>query len=452
MTVIREPGPAEASLRRIHRGANRMSARNSDQRRVVITGIGAVTNLGHDAPSTWEAMVEGRSGITRITDPAFEAWPRESWAVQIAGTIHDWDPASRLEKREVKRLDRFAVLGITAGIEAAEDSGIDFAKEDSSRCGAIVGSGVGGIQTIEAGVYTLKEKGPDRLSPFTVPRLMANAIAGDLTIRFGLEGPSDSHTTACASSGHSIGDAFRTVRRGDADVILAGGSEGAISPLCLGAFMTMRALSTRNDEPARASRPFDVDRDGFVLAEGAAVVVLESEEHARKRGARILAEILGFGASSDASHITAPDEAGRGAARSMRWALEDAGLHPDQIDYINAHGTSTPLGDKAEVAAVKSVFGERALKSREGSLLMSSTKSMIGHCLGASGGVEMVACIGTLRHSIVTPTINCDNPDPGFDMDFVPHTARDARARYCLNNTFGFGGHNVTLVLGAYTD
>ena len=428
-----------------------MSSNSTDFRRVVVTGIGAITDLGVDAPSTWDGMVGGRSGITKISDPAFEAWPPESWAVRIAGSIDKaWDPTTRLDRREIKRLDRFAVLGIYAGMEAVESSGLDFSREDATRCGAVIGSGVGGIQTIEAGVQVLHQKGPDRLSPFTVPRLMANAIAGDLSIRFGLEGPSGSHTTACASSGHSIGDAYRMVRRGDADVMLAGGSEAAISPLCLGAFMTMRALSTRNDEPERASRPFDVRRDGFVLSEGAAVLVLESEEHAKKRGATILGEIVGYGASSDASHITAPDEQGRGAARSMRWALADARLEPDTIDYINAHGTSTPLGDKAEVAAVKSIFGERALKSKGGTLLMSSTKSMVGHCLGASGGVEMIACLGAIQHGIVSPTINCDEPDPEFDLDFVPHTARDARVRYAMNNTFGFGGHNVTLIVGAY--
>lgn len=428
-----------------------MSSQSTDFRRVVITGIGAITDLGLDAPSTWDAMVEGRSGIKPITDPAFEQWPAESWAVKIAGSIDpSWDPTTRMDRREVRRLDRFAVLGIYAGMEAVESSGLDFGREDPTRCGAVIGSGVGGIQTIEEGVQILHNKGPDRLSPFTVPRLMANAIAGDLSIRFGLQGPSGSHTTACASSGHSIGDAYRMVRSGYADVMLAGGSEAAISPLCLGAFMTMRALSTRNDEPTKASRPFDSKRDGFVLSEGAAVLVLESEAHARARGATILAEVVGYGASSDASHITAPDDQGRGAARSMQWALSDAGLEPDAIDYINAHGTSTPLGDKAEVAAVKSIFGERALKSKGGSLLMSSTKSMVGHCLGASGGVEMVACIGAIRHGIVAPTINCDDPDPGFDMDFVPNKARDARVRYAMNNTFGFGGHNVTLIVGAY--
>ncbi len=419
--------------------------------RVVITGMGAVTNLGHDSVSTWDAMVQGRSGITRIVDmEGFSKWPEDQWAVKIGGAIRNWDEATRLDKRDVKRLDRFAVLGISAGIEAVINSGIDFSKEDMTRCGLVVGSGVGGIQTIEAGVGVMIEKGPSRLSPFTVPRLMANAISGDLSIRYGLQGPSGSHTTACASSGHSIGDAFRIIQRGDADVMLAGGSEGAVSPLCLGAFMAMRALSTRNDEPTRASRPFDRDRDGFVLSEGAAVMMLESLEHARKRGANILCEIVGYGASSDASHITAPDAEGRGAQRSMSWALRDAGLEPKQIDYINAHGTSTPLGDAAEVAAVKGVFGDHAVKAKGGKLLMSSTKSMTGHCLGASGSVEMIACIGAIRHGVVSPTINLENPDEGFDLDFVPNVARDARVRYAMNNTFGFGGHNVTLLVGRF--
>lgn len=413
--------------------------------------MGGVTNLGHDASSTWDAMVSGRSGISRvIEDPPFNRWGLDQWSVHIAGAIRGWDEATRLEKRETKRLDRFAILGISAAIEAVENSGIDFDQFDATRCGAVIGSGVGGIQTIEMGLETLLEKGPDRLSPFTVPRLMANAVAGDVSIRFGLQGPSSSHTTACASSGHSMGDAFRLIRSNRADVMLAGGSEGAVSPLCLGAFMTMRALSTRNDDPTRASRPFDRYRDGFVLAEGAAVFVLEELEHAKARGAAILAEVVGYAASSDASHITAPDSQGRGAARSMRWALEDAGLEPNQIDYVNAHGTSTPLGDAAEVAAVMSVFADHARKSTGGKLLMSSTKSMTGHCLGASGAVETIACIGALRHGVVPPTINCNAPDDGFDVDFVPDQARDARIRYAMNNTFGFGGHNVTLVLGAF--
>lgn len=419
-------------------------------RRVVVTGIGAVTNVGFDAATTWDSLVRGKSGIAPIDSDAFRAFPDEQWAVKIAGAIRDSSIPERLSPRETKRLDRFAILGITAGVEAVENSGVDFSIENPTRCGVIIGSGVGGIQTIEAGMMVLMQKGPDRLNPFTVPRLMANAVAGDLSIRYGLQGPSDSHTTACASSGHSIGDAFNIIRRGEADVILAGGSEAAISPLCVGAFMTMRALSTRNDDPAAASRPFDRGRDGFVLAEGAAVLVLESEEHAKARDADILAEVLGYGATSDASHITAPHPEGAGAARAMLSALADAGLNPEQVDYINAHGTSTPLGDAAEVAAVKSVFGKRALKSKGGGLLMSSTKSMIGHCLGASGAVESIACLGAIRHGVVTPTINCEHPDEEFDLDFVAHSARDARVRVCLNNTFGFGGHNVSLVLGAY--
>lgn len=420
--------------------------------RVVITGIGCITNIGVDADAVWDGMVRGRSGISVITrDEGFARWSDQHWPVKIGGSIRGWEETARLDKRDVKRLDRFAVLGITAGIEALQRSGLDLAKGDPERRGLVVGSGVGGIQTIEAGVVVMMEKGPDRLSPFTVPRLMANAVAGDLSIRFNLQGPSSSHTTACASSGHSIGDAYRHIQRGDADIMFAGASEAAVSPLCLGAFMTMKALSTRNDDPTRASRPFDRDRDGFVLSEGAAILVLESEQHAKARGADIYAELVGYGASSDASHITAPDQDGRGASRSMRWALRDAGLNPEQIDYVNAHGTSTPLGDAAEVAAVLSVFGDHARKSRGGKLLMSSTKSMTGHCLGASGGVESVACIGALRHGVVPPTINCDNPDDGFDVDFVPHTARDARVRYVMNNTFGFGGHNVTFILGKYT-
>jgi len=417
---------------------------------VVVTGIGAVTSVGQDAATVWDALVAGRSGISTVEGPGFSQWDESHWSVRIAGQVKGWDPSKRIDKREVKRLDRFAQLGIFAGIEAVENSGLDLSKENPERCGVVVGSGVGGIQTIEEGMYVLIEKGPSRLSPFTVPKLMANAIAGDLSIRFGLQGPSGSHTTACASSGHSIGDALNIIRRGDADVMLAGGSEAAISPLCLGAFMTMKALSTRNDEPQRASRPFDRDRDGFVLSEGAAVLVLESEEHARARKADILCELAGFGASSDAAHITAPDSGGRGAMRSMSLALRDAGLNTDQIDYINAHGTSTPLGDAAEVAAVTALFGNHARKSAGGKLLMSSTKSMIGHCLGASGGVEMVACIGAIRHGVAPPTINLEHPDEGFDMDFVANTARDARIRWALNNTFGFGGHNVSLVVGRY--
>lgn len=417
--------------------------------RIVITGAGAVTNLGGDEPATWAAMREGRSGISLIDDPAFTPYEGK-WAVRIAGSVREWAPGQYVEVREQKRLDRFALFGLCAACEAVERCGIDFDKEDRERCGVVVGSGIGGILTIEAGEEVLINKGPDRLSPFTVPRLMVNAATGNISIRFGLQGPASAHATACASSGHAIGDAFNYLRRGLADVMIAGGAEAAISPLCVGAFMTMRALSQRNESPTTASRPFDTTRDGFVLAEGGAMYVLETEQHAKARGATILAELVGAANSSDATHITAPDQAGRGAARSMRWALADAGLNPGDIDYVNSHGTSTPLGDAAEVKAIMDVFGDHAAKSRGGKLLMSSTKSMHGHALGASGAVETVACIHAVRDGVIAPTINLEHPDESFDIDFVPNAARERPVRYAMNNTFGFGGHNVTLIVGRY--
>jgi 3-oxoacyl-[acyl-carrier-protein] synthase II len=426
-----------------------MTTTRSGKPRVVITGAGAITNLGLNAPDTWAGMREGRSGISAISGEQFERY-RDHWHVRIAGQIRGFDPTTRIEFREAKRIDRFTQLGVCAAAEAADQSGLDFSKVDQERAGVVVGSGIGGISTIEEGFNTLHERGPDRISPFTVPRLMVNAVSGNVSIRYGLKGPASSHATACASSGHAIGDAMNYIQRGWADVMLAGGAEAAVSPLCLGAFMTMKALSTRNDAPEKASRPFDVDRDGFVLAEGAAMFVLESLEHAQKRSATIIAELVGFGNSSDAGHITAPDAEGLGAARSMRWALKDAGLNTTDIDYVNSHGTSTPLGDKAEVAAILSVFGNHARKSAGGRLLMSSTKSVHGHALGASGAVELVACIHAVRDGIVPPTINLDNADPGFDMDLVPHHARERRNRYAMNNTFGFGGHNVTLICGRF--
>jgi 3-oxoacyl-[acyl-carrier-protein] synthase II len=419
------------------------------QNRIVVTGIGAVTNLGLDAPSTWAAMREGKSGISIIEDDHFSRY-KDTWTCRIGGQIKAFDPLKRIEHREAKRLDRFTQLGVSAAAEAVENAGIDFDKMNRERCGVVVGSGIGGISTIEDGLHTMIERSPDRLSPFTVPRLMVNAATGNISIRFGLQGPASAHATACASSGHAIGDAMHYLYRGQADIMIAGGAEAAVSPICVGAFMTMKALSTRNQEPTKASRPFDKDRDGFLLAEGAAMVVLETEAHAKKRGATIYAEMLGFGNSSDAAHITAPDEAGMGAVRAMKMALADARLNASEIDYINAHGTSTPLGDRAEVAAVTGLFGDHARKSKGGKLLMSSTKSMHGHTLGASGAVEMVACIHAVRDGIIPPTINLDHPDEAFDMDFVPHHARERRARYAMNNTFGFGGHNVTLIVGPY--
>ncbi|MCB9837905.1 MAG: beta-ketoacyl-ACP synthase II [Phycisphaeraceae bacterium] len=422
---------------------------NSEQPRIVVTGVGAITNLGLDAASTWDAMVAGRSGISMITGAEFDEVPGE-WPVRIAGQIHDFDPEQHFDVREARRLDRVTMLGIPAAVEAVSHSGIDFSREDPERCGVVIGSGIGGISTIEQGVHVLRQKGPTRLSPFTVPKLMVNSTAGHVSIRFGLHGPSSAHATACASSGHSIGEAVRMMQRGEADVMIAGGTEGAVTPICISAFTCMKALSSRNDAPERASRPFDKDRDGFVLSEGAACLLLETLEHARARGAEILAEIAGYAASSDGTHITAPDEQGRGAARSMTWALKDAGLTPTEIDYVNAHGTSTPLGDAAEVNAALAVFGDHARKSAGGRLVMSSTKSMHGHCLGASGSVEALACLGAIRHGVIPPTINLDEPDEGFDLEFAANTARDARVNVVMNNTFGFGGHNVTLIFRRY--
>lgn len=418
--------------------------------RVVITGYGAITNLGTNARDTWAGMREGRSGISRIEGEEFLSH-NDRWACRIAGQIKGWAPdSSILEHREAKRMDRVSQLGVCAAAEAVAHSGIQFAKEDPERCGVVVGSGIGGIRTIEDGVLVLRDKGPDRINPFTVPRLMVNATAGNVSIKHGLKGPASAHATACASSGHAVADAMNYLSRGLADVMVVGGSEAACTPLCIGAFMVMRALSTRNDDPTRASRPFDKDRDGFVLAEGAAMFVLETEAHAKARGATIYAELLGAGNTCDASHITAPDENGDGAARSMKMALRDAGLNAEDIGYVNAHGTSTPLGDKAEVAAVTRVFGAHARKSTGGTLMMSSTKSMHGHCLGASGAVELIACIHAVRDGVIAPTINLENADEGMDIDLVPHHARERRVKYAMDNTFGFGGHNVTLVVGRY--
>lgn len=417
--------------------------------RIVITGMGAVTNLGLDAPTTWAGMREGRSGISSISGEEFEKYTGR-WSSTIAGQVRNWDPATKIDPREVRRIDRFCQLAIYAAIEAVAQSGIDFTKEDPERCGVVMGSGIGGIRTIEEGEQLLRDRGPERSSPFTVPRLMANAAAGNISIRFGLQGPSSTHATACASSGHAAADAVYSMRRGETDVMVIGGAEAAVSPICVAAFGAMKALSTRNDDPTHASRPFDLDRDGFVLSEGAAVFVIETLEHALARKATIFAEIVGVANSSDAYHITAPDEAGRGAGRSMRWALRDAGLNPEQIDYVNAHGTSTPLGDKAEYAAVSTLFGAHALRSQGGKMLMSSTKSMHGHCLGASGAIEMIACVHAVRDGVIPPTINLDRPDPVFDIDLVPHHARERRIRYAMNNTFGFGGHNCTIIVGRY--
>jgi len=411
------------------------------QRRVVITGLGAISNLGHDVASTWDGLIEGRSGIRTIT--AFEQ--DERWLSTIAGEIKEWDPTEKLDRNEIKKTDRFAQLGLWAAIEAMEDSGLDWEQGDPYRNGVVIGSGVGGIQTIEHFAGVLTEKGPRRLSPFTVPKLMVNAAAGNVSIRFNLRGVNSAPATACATGGHALAEAYMFIATNQADFILAGGAEAAVSPVCVSSFSAMKALSTRNDAPTLASRPFDRDRDGFVLSEGAAVLAVEEFEHAKARGATILAEIVGFGITGDAGHIAAPDSEGTGAKAAMTAALRHANLQPEDIDYINAHGTSTPLGDAAEVAAVKGLFGDHAYK-----LAMSSTKSCTGHTLGAAGGIESIAVVKAICDRVMPPTINLDNPDVGFDLNFVANTSQEKEIKVALNNSFGFGGHNVSLAIAAF--
>lgn len=410
-------------------------------RRVVVTGLGAVTDVGHDVPSMWTNMVEGRSGIGPIS--YFDQ--SEDWMVRFAGEVRDWDPTTVIDARETKRMDRFCLLGMAAAIEAAGDCGMDFKSGDPYRRGVAIGSGVGGIDTIETGHIKLLKTGPRKVSPFVVPRLMVNACAGNVSIRYDLRGANIATATACATGAHAIGAAYHLIQRGDADVMFAGGAEGAVTPICVSAFSAMKALSTRNDAPQKASRPFDRDRDGFVLAEGAAVIVLEELEHAKQRGAKIYAELVGFGSSGDAYHIAAPDEQGTGAAKAMEFAMRDAQLAPDRIGYINAHGTSTPLGDAAEVAAVKRVFGAHATN-----VSVSSTKSVTGHTLGAAGGIESVATILAIQRGVLPPTINLENPDEGFDLDFVPNTAKERKVDYAINNSFGFGGHNTSMIFAKF--
>ena len=410
-------------------------------RRVVVTGLGAVTDVGNTVPEFWKSLVEGRSGIGPITSFT----PTPEWTVNFAGEVRDLHPERRIDPKSISRMDRFSVFGMCAAEEAVADSGIDFSKGDPYRYGVAIGSGIGGIDTMEVGLRKLIEKGPRTVSPFVVPKLMVNALAGNVSIRFGLRGANIATATACATGSHAIGAAFHMIQRGDADAVVAGGSEGAVTPLCVGSFAAMKALSTRNDAPTKASRPFDRDRDGFVLAEGAGIVVLEELEHAKARGARIYAELLGYGVTGDAFHIAAPDEEGRGARRAMENALRDAEVDRASIGYINAHGTSTPLGDRAEVTAVKALFGEHA-----GRLAMSSTKSVTGHTLGGAGAIETVATVKAIVEGVLPPTINLDSPDEGFDLNFVPNRAQETKVDFAINNSFGFGGHNTSMVLGRF--
>lgn len=408
------------------------------KRRVVVTGLGVVTSLSCQVKDLWERVLKGESGIHEL-----KRFPSEGYKVRFSGDIHDWNPVDYVAPKELKRIDRFTQFAIVAGTDAVNDSGLDFDQEDSFRCGVILGSGIGGLQEIETQVERLLHKGPDRVSALTIPKLMLNAAGGNISIKYGMRGPNYTVATACASATNAIGDALKTIQYDDADVVISGGTEAAITPMGISGFANMRALSERNDDPQRASRPFDADRDGFVLSEGAGLLVFEEYEHARQRGATILCEVLGFGASGDAGHITQPDQEGTGAARAMTAALRDAGISPDEVDYINAHGTSTPLGDKAETRAVKNVFGEHAQQ-----LSISSTKSQLGHSLGASGGIELVLTVKALRSSVVPPTINLETPDPECDLDYTPLEPKERPLRVAMSNSFGFGGHNASVVVG----
>ena len=407
------------------------------RRRVVITGFGTINSLSSELSTFWEKLCAGKSGIGLI-----KSFDTTEYKVKFGGEVQDFDAEQYIDPHEAKRLDRFAAFALAAAEVAVRDSGIDFSKEDPTCCGVVIGSGIGGLREIEEQHTRLMEKGPNRVSPFMIPKIMVNAASGQVSIRFGLKGPNSAVATACASSSNAIGDAFKIIQRGIADVMIAGGSEAALTPMGLSGFIALRALSTRNDDPQAASRPFDADRDGFVLSEGSGVLILEEFEHSRKRGANIRGELVGYGLSADGSHITAPDPDGIGAAKSMANALRDAKLNPSDIHYINAHGTSTPLGDVAETKAVKRVFGEYISR-----IPVSSTKSQIGHLLGASGSVELIVSTLAIERGVLPPTINYQRPDPECDLDYIPNTARESRIRCAMSNSFGFGGHNTSLIV-----
>ena len=411
-------------------------------RRVVVTGVGLVSPLGIGTEANWEALCAGRSGIgpiTRLDATLFSA--------RIAGEVKNFDPLQFIDKKDVKKMDVFIQLAIAASQFAIDDAGLTIGPELSTRTGVFIASGIGGFSTIEREHKALMEGGPRRISPFFIPASIINLAAGQVSIRFGAKGPNSAPCTACSASAHAIGDAYEVIRRNDADVMIAGGSEAAITPMGVGGFAAMRALSTRNDEPERASRPFEKNRDGFVMGEGSGVVILEELEFARRRGAPIYAELVGYGQSADAFHITAPSEDGDGGVRVMQLALQDAGITPAQVDYINAHGTSTPFNDRLETLAIKRLFGEAAR-----TVAISSTKSMTGHLLGAAGGLEAGITSLAIRHQMIPPTINYDTPDPECDLDYVPNTKRAATIEYALSNSFGFGGTNGALLFKRYEE
>ncbi|MEK6529167.1 MAG: beta-ketoacyl-ACP synthase II [Nitrospirota bacterium] len=410
------------------------------ERRVVITGVGMVTPLGTGTEKTWKGLLEGRSGIRRITQFDAAVFP-----CQIAGEVSDFEIDRFIEIKEQKKMDRFIHLGVAAATMAMEDSKLKITEDNAERVGVLVGSGIGGLSTIERYHKVILERGPKKISPFFIPMLIINLASGQIAIRFGVKGPNSAVATACASGTHSIGDAFRIIQRGEADAMIAGGTESVITPLGVGGFTAMRALSTRNNEPERASRPFDKDRDGFVMGEGAGMLILEEMEYALNRGARIYAEIIGYGMTGDAYHLTTPSPDGEGAARCMFAALRDSNIRHEEVDYINAHGTSTKYNDELETSAIKKIFGKHAYK-----LAISSTKSMTGHLLGASGGVEGAICALSIFNKVVPPTINLDNPDPECDLDYVPHKTRSLDMNIAMSNSFGFGGTNACIVFRKY--
>lgn len=411
----------------------------NDGKRVWITGAGIVSPIGNNLQEFWDHLLQGDSGAGPIT--RFDA---SAYETRFACEVKGFTTEGALDRKEAKRMDRFVQYAVVAALEAVRNSGLDLEAIDRSRVGVIIGSGIGGMETFEEQHAALLQKGPRRVSPFFIPMMIIDMAAGQVSIQLGLKGPNFATVSACASGAHAIGEALRLIRAGDADVILAGGSEATITPMAVAGFSSARALSTRNDDPTRASRPFDNERDGFVIGEGAAVLVLETEDHARRRGAQPYCELAGYGATGDAYHMTAPCVDGEGAARAMKRALEDARLDPNDVQHINAHGTSTPAGDPAEVAAIKHVFGSHACR-----LMVSSTKSMTGHLLGAAGGLEAVAVALTVARGVVPPTINLERPDPTCDLDFVPNQARTQRVTAAISNSFGFGGHNVTLAVRA---
>jgi len=408
------------------------------QRRVVITGMGAVTPLGLDVTTTWTNLIAGKSGVSPIT-----SWDASKYDCRFAAQVKDFEPRQHFfNEKDARRADRYSQMAMASAKEAVKQSGIDPKQVQLDRVGVLVGSGIGGLKSLADGDESLLNKGPSRVSPFMIPMMITNMAAGLISMEFGFSGPNFCVVTACATSNNCIGEAWRLIRDDEADVILAGGSEAACVPLGMSGFAALRALSTRNDEPEKASRPFDKDRDGFVLGEGAGIVILEELEHAKKRGATILAELTGYGLTADAYHMTSPAPGGAGAVRAMQLSLKRAKLPVDKIDYINAHGTSTPVGDIAETEAIKVVFGEQAKK-----VAVSSTKSMTGHLLGAAGAAELIFCVKAIQESILPPTINLDNPDPACDLDYVPRKAREQRVDAALSNSFGFGGHNATLLV-----